>query len=89
MKMSIYIQEIKELFKRLTDISMIRNIKLLSLYKGMIKHRSKGGVFFELLYQSTERIGLIGQNGCGKTTLMKILMGLDTSAGRVSGTKYA
>jgi ATPase subunit of ABC transporter with duplicated ATPase domains len=25
--------------------------------------------------QSGERVGLIGQNGCGKTTLMKILMG--------------
>jgi ATPase subunit of ABC transporter with duplicated ATPase domains len=28
-----------------------------------------------------ERIGLIGQNGCGKTTIMKILMGLEDSQG--------
>lgn len=30
-------------------------------------------ITFEL--HSNERVGLIGQNGCGKTTLMKILMG--------------
>ncbi|WP_352405125.1 ribosomal protection-like ABC-F family protein [Sporanaerobacter acetigenes] len=27
--------------------------------------------------KTNERIGLIGQNGCGKTTLMKILMGME------------
>jgi len=28
-----------------------------------------------------ERIGLIGQNGCGKTTIMKILMGIEEHQG--------
>ena len=32
-------------------------------------------ISFEI--QSGERIGLIGQNGCGKTTLMKIIIGLE------------
>lgn len=32
-------------------------------------------ISFEL--KSGERVGLIGQNGCGKTTLMKVLMGFE------------
>lgn len=32
-------------------------------------------ISFEL--QTGERVGLIGQNGCGKTTLMKVLMGFE------------
>lgn len=31
--------------------------------------------------QENDRIGLIGQNGCGKTTLMKILIGEETATG--------
>ena len=31
--------------------------------------------------QTGERTGLIGQNGCGKTTLMKVLMGVEDSHG--------
>lgn len=38
-------------------------------------------ISFEI--KSGERIGIIGQNGCGKTTLMKILMGLEEYEGGV------
>lgn len=36
-------------------------------------------ISFEL--KTSERVGLIGQNGCGKTTLMKILMGMEDYQG--------
>ncbi|MDF2485992.1 MAG: abc-f [Herbinix sp.] len=36
-------------------------------------------ISFEI--KTGERIGLIGQNGCGKTTLMKILMGIEEYQG--------
>lgn len=40
--------------------------------------------------KSGERIGLIGQNGCGKTTIMKIIMGIeDYQEGSVSIRKGA
>lgn len=43
-------------------------------------------ISFEI--QTGERIGLIGQNGCGKTTLMKVLMGTeDYQGGTVSFRK--
>lgn len=43
-------------------------------------------ISFEI--QTGERIGLIGQNGCGKTTLMKILMGNeDYQGGAISFRK--
>ncbi|WFA08427.1 ribosomal protection-like ABC-F family protein [Tissierella sp. Yu-01] len=38
--------------------------------------------------QTNERVGLIGQNGCGKSTLMKILMGIeDYHGGTISFRK--
>ncbi|HBI71732.1 MAG TPA: ABC transporter ATP-binding protein, partial [Lachnospiraceae bacterium] len=37
-----------------------------------------------------ERIGFIGQNGCGKTTMMKIIMGMeDYQAGEIGIRKEA
>ncbi|MBU5310678.1 ABC-F type ribosomal protection protein [Tissierella carlieri] len=43
-------------------------------------------ISFEL--HSNERVGLIGQNGCGKTTLMKVLMGVeDYHGGSISFRK--
>ena len=40
--------------------------------------------------KTNERIGLIGQNGCGKTTLMRILMGVeDYQGGSISFRKQA
>ncbi len=45
-------------------------------------------ISFEL--QTGERVGLIGQNGCGKTTLMKVLMGDEEyQAGTISIRKGA
>lgn len=45
----------------------------------LVKYYGANKIFenisFEL--QSNERVGLIGLNGCGKTTLLKILMGLE------------
>ena len=35
------------------------------------------GVNFEI--QDHERIGIVGRNGCGKTTLFKLFMGIETS----------
>ncbi len=32
---------------------------------------------FSFIFQQNMRIGVIGPNGCGKTTLLKVLMGLD------------
>ena len=46
------------------------------------------GLSFEI--GDSDKIGLVGDNGCGKTTLLRILMGLDTpTAGRVQGVGRA
>ncbi|WP_422484661.1 ribosomal protection-like ABC-F family protein [Gudongella sp. DL1XJH-153] len=44
---------------------------------GLKKYYGAEMVFENISFElhSSERVGLIGQNGCGKTTLMKILMG--------------
>lgn len=60
------------------------NINNLTKYYGATKIFQD--ISFEI--QTGERIGLIGQNGCGKTTLMKILMGNeDYQGGAVSFRK--
>lgn len=48
-------------------------VNSLSKYYGATKIFEK--ISFEI--QTGERIGLIGRNGCGKTTIFKILMGLE------------
>jgi ATPase subunit of ABC transporter with duplicated ATPase domains len=60
------------------------NINNLSKYFGANKIFEK--ISFEI--KTGEHIGLVGQNGCGKTTLMKILMGMeDYQNGEVSVRK--
>ena len=60
---------------------------------GLVKEFEVGkkildGLTFQV--DSGERVGLLGKNGCGKTTLLRILMGLDTpTAGRVRGVGRA
>lgn len=59
----------------------------------LVKFYSSSKIFENISFdlQSNERVGLIGQNGCGKSTLMKILMGTeDYHGGTISfrkGTK--
>lgn len=53
------------------------NINNLTKYYGANKLFEE--ISFEI--QTGERIGLIGQNGSGKTTIMRILMGLEDSQG--------
>ncbi len=50
---------------------------------GLVKYYGANKLFENISFEvkSGERIGLIGQNGCGKTTLMKILMGLEEYQG--------
>lgn len=57
------------------------NVNNLSKYYGAKKIFEN--ISFEI--QTGERLGLIGQNGCGKTTIMKILMGKeDYQSGEIS-----
>ncbi|MDF2907103.1 MAG: abc-f [Herbinix sp.] len=50
---------------------------------GLMKFYGANKLFENISFEvkTGERIGLIGQNGCGKTTLMKILMGLEEYQG--------
>jgi len=42
-------------------------------------------ISFEM--KTGERIGLIGKNGCGKTTIMKIIMGKFKESNLISGQR--
>ncbi|MDU5080935.1 ribosomal protection-like ABC-F family protein [uncultured Tissierella sp.] len=56
----------------------------------LIKYYGANKVFENISFElhSNERVGLIGQNGCGKTTLMKVLMGVeDYHGGNISFRK--
>ncbi len=56
----------------------------------LVKYYGAVKVFENISFdiQTNERVGLIGQNGCGKSTLMKILMGReDYQAGTISFRK--
>lgn len=56
----------------------------------LIKYYGANKVFENISFElhSNERVGLIGQNGCGKTTLMKVLMGIeDYHGGNISFRK--
>lgn len=56
----------------------------------LIKYYGANKIFENISFElhSNERVGLIGQNGCGKTTLMKILMGIeDYHGGNISFRK--
>lgn len=58
----------------------------------LIKYYGANKIFENISFElkTGERIGLIGQNGCGKTTLMKVLMGVeDSHGGNVSIRKDA
>ena len=46
---------------------------------GLVKYYGANKIFENISFEvkTGERIGLIGQNGCGKTTLMKMLIGLE------------
>lgn len=46
---------------------------------GLVKYYGANKLFENISFEikTGERIGLIGQNGCGKTTLMKMLIGLE------------
>lgn len=46
---------------------------------GLVKYFGANKIFENISFEvkTGERIGLIGQNGCGKTTLMKMLIGLE------------
>ena len=45
----------------------------------LVKYYGANKLFENISFEvkTGERIGLIGQNGCGKSTLMKILMGTE------------
>ncbi|PKM50314.1 MAG: ABC transporter ATP-binding protein [Firmicutes bacterium HGW-Firmicutes-7] len=47
--------------------------------KDLTKYYGANKIFQNISFdvKTNERIGLIGQNGCGKTTIMKIIMGLE------------
>ncbi len=60
-------------------------VKNLVKYYGA--HKLFQNVTFDL--KTNERIGLIGRNGTGKTTLMKILMGTETYQGEIYKRKEA
>ncbi|MDF2587120.1 MAG: abc-f [Anaerocolumna sp.] len=49
----------------------------------LVKYYGANKIFENISFdvKTNERIGLIGQNGCGKTTIMKILMGNEESQG--------
>ena len=51
----------------------------------LIKYYGANKVFENISFElhSNERVGLIGQNGCGKTTLMKVLMGVEDYHGEI------
>lgn len=56
----------------------------------LIKYYGANRIFQDISFeiQTSERIGLIGPNGCGKTTIMKILMGMeDYQGGAISFRK--
>jgi ATPase subunit of ABC transporter with duplicated ATPase domains len=58
----------------------------------LVKYYGANKIFENISFElkTDERIGLIGQNGCGKTTLMKVLMGAeDYYEGSVSFRKGA
>lgn len=58
----------------------------------LVKYYGANKIFENISFElkTDERIGLIGQNGCGKTTLMKVLMGVeDYYGGSVSFRKGA
>ncbi len=46
---------------------------------GLVKYYGANKLFENICFEikTGERIGLIGQNGCGKTTVMKIIMGVE------------
>jgi ATPase subunit of ABC transporter with duplicated ATPase domains len=56
---------------------------------GLVKFYGANKLFENISFEikTGERIGLIGQNGCGKTTLMKILMGLEEHQGGEIGLR--
>lgn len=56
----------------------------------LVKYYGANKIFENISFElhSNERVGLIGQNGCGKTTLMKVLMGAeDYHGGTISFRK--
>lgn len=58
----------------------------------LIKYYGATKIFENISFElkTGERTGLIGQNGCGKTTLMKVLMGVeDSHGGNISFRKGA
>ncbi|MDR7855147.1 ribosomal protection-like ABC-F family protein [Tissierella sp.] len=58
----------------------------------LVKYYGANKVFENISFElhSNDRVGLIGQNGCGKTTLMTVLMGIeDYHGGSISFRKGA
>ena len=58
----------------------------------LIKYYGANKIFENISFElhSNDRVGLIGQNGCGKTTLMTVLMGTeDYHGGSISFRKGA